>query len=232
MIGVLCGYGNNGGDGLAASRLLLKAGYPVFVTFVSDRGFQVDPDTARMSADCLTQYRSALDAGVSFRLPETGPEPSVWIDAVFGIGLNRPLSPAYISCFESINCSGIPIVAADIPSGVDASTGQILGGALRCFATLCFGSLTTGVMLYPGAECAGDLFTAPIGMDDSVIPDAKVLRLPEDPDVADLLPLRPCDSHKGSFGRLLCICGSSGMCGAAILSARSAYRTGAGLFCC
>ena len=228
-IGVLCGYGNNGGDGLAAARLLHASGYPVFVTFVSDTGFQTTPDVSRLSEECLVQYRSALDCGVPFRFPTADANPSVWVDAVFGIGLNRPLAPAYLSCFETINQSGVPIVAADVPSGIDASTGRILGAALRCTATLCFGNVKTGVMLYPGAEYAGYVYSAAIGMDDSSVPDADALRLPEDTDVAGLLPKRANDSHKGTFGRLLCLCGSPGMCGAAILSARSAYRIGAGL---
>ena len=227
LIGVLCGYGNNGGDGLAAARLLHVAGFSVFVTFVSDRGFHTEPEKSHLSPECLAQYTAALNAGVPFRMPED--TVTVWIDAVFGIGLNRPLSAPYISCFEFINKTMVPVLAADIPSGVNATTGQLSGAALRCTATLCFGNIKSGCMLYPGAEYAGTIYSDSIGMDAFSQDQSEILLMPDDKDVSSWLPRRAPDAHKGSFGRLLCICGSPGMCGAAILAAKSAYRIGAGL---
>ena len=127
-----------------------------------------------------------------------------------------------------INESGLPVVSVDIPSGVDGATGQVLGDAVRARETVAFHRAKHGLLLYPGRAYAGKLTVADIG----ILPEwdgAQGIDVLEEADACALLPVRPADGHKGTFGHVLSVAGSEGMAGAAALCARSALRAGAGL---
>ena len=134
----LCGAGNNGGDGVACACMLLQAGWKVRCVLVGKR--------EKMTADTAEMARRLADAGGELEdfcpddqaLAAWGAEAGVLVDALFGIGLARPLAGDALAAVEWMNASGVPVVAADIPSGVEADTGRVLGAAVRCAATVTF----------------------------------------------------------------------------------------------
>lgn len=217
-----CGPGNNGGDGFLAARLFAEGGGEALVLypFSDENG---TPDTARMSTDCRREYE---------RLPKsvpllTAPDfcgVSAVVDALFGIGLTRPLSGEVLAAVNAINAAGLPVLAVDIPSGINSDTGAVMGGALRATATVAIAAKKYGHILYPGTQFAGKVTVADIG-----VPITDVCGAVLEAEDLSLLPPRPARAHKGSFGRVLVVGGSPDMSGAAHLAAKAAYRTGAGL---
>ena len=155
---------------------------------------------------------------------------SLFVDAVYGTGLHDDIAYALVcKVFDLINQSGIPVVAVDIPSGVHCDTGKVDAHALRAIETVTMQNGKAGILLYPGADYAGKITVADIGIvSDPNFNGMRVLGL-EDEDVQKLLPARPVRSCKGTFGRVLVVAGAPGMAGAAYLAAMGAYRMGAGL---
>lgn len=216
---VLCGTGNNGGDGLAVLRLLHEAGYPA-------DGFLYGSPTA-LRGDALTNYTRALACGC--HLLEEAPQFDAYrcvADALFGTGLSRDLSPQLCELIGALNRSGAYTVAVDIPSGIDGLTGRRCGAAVEADETVTFQYLKRGLLLFPGRSCAGRVSVHPIAEPH---PAASAVCWLEEGDVAALLPARPLDSHKGNNGRALLCVGNARYTGAALLSARAALRGGAGL---
>jgi len=147
---------------------------------------------------------------------------------MFGIGLKRPLSGTALSAVECINASGTPVVAADIPSGVSADTGAVLGEAVKCLRTVTFSMAKPGHFLEPGCVYAGSVEACPIGIPETMLAEAFCgveALLPAEVS----LPRRPALSHKGDYGRVLILGGSVGYTGAPNLAAAGAVRAGAGL---
>lgn len=241
---VLCGSGNNGGDGFAAARRLASGeGCPphaVVVLYLGQLSSDGSPDTTRMSAECAYQYRQAAQAGVSVYPPDALEhllsECDAILDAVFGIGLQRPVEGVIAQVFDRIDRSGLPVLAADIPSGVSADSGQVLGIALRAVMTVTMFTLKPGLLCYPGADLCGEIAVTDLSVS---IPDIMIsegiLGWHPDTHLADLVLLhsvlspRPRRTHKGNYGRLSLVCGSVGMAGAAVLAAGAALRSGVGL---
>ena len=160
--------------------------------------------------------------------PEVPGDCAAIVDALYGTGLSRELDGAALSAVRRINESGLPVVSVDIPSGVDGATGQVLGDAVRARETVAFHRAKHGLLLYPGRAYAGKLTVADIG----ILPEwdgAQGIDVLEEADACALLPVRPADGHKGTFGHVLSVAGSEGMAGAAALCARSALRAGAGM---
>ena len=213
---VLCGTGNNGGDGLAVLRLLHEAGYP------ADGFLYGSPETLR--GDAKTNYTRALACGC--HLLEEAPRFDAYrcvVDALFGTGLSRDLSPQLCELIGALNRSGAYTVAVDIPSGIDGLTGRRCGAAVEADETVTFQYLKRGLLLFPGRSCAGRVSVHPIA---EPYPAASAVCWLEEGDVAALLPARPLDSHKGNNGRALLCVGSARYTGAALLSARAALRGG------
>ncbi len=217
----VCGSGNNGGDGMAAARILYARGYQAEILLAGDRG--------KLSEDAARQLLIAENFGVPVQESCNLASYDIIIDALFGTGLSREVSGGYARLIEEINASGARICAVDIASGVHAGTGQILGIAVNAEVTVTFGDLKLGMILYPGALKSGRILCAEIGFDPAAVREAGVSCFA--PEKADLerLPARHPDSHKGSYGKVLVIAGSRNMAGAAAFSAKAAYRTGAGL---
>ena len=228
---VFCGKGNNGGDGFVIARHLLRYGYVVSV-WAMDRS-QV------YHGDAFVNYEILIKQGVPVSLVTEGDPPHILnyldkddliVDALLGTGLSRDVSPKFAALISAINDSRAQVLAVDIPSGVCANSGKVMGTAIKARHTVTFALPKRGLLLYPGAECAGRIVVVNIGIPKQVL-DKEVVteRLITAESVQALLPERLQQSHKGTYGRLLLLAGSPGMTGAAVLTAEAALRGGAGL---
>jgi NAD(P)H-hydrate epimerase len=229
---VLCGRGNNGGDGFVVARHLLDAGWQVTTVLLAER-HQVGGDAAAMlqvyersggmvsvAAD-EAALRAALDQAADVRLA---------VDALLGTGGTRAPEGHLAAAIAWLNRQAVPVVAVDLPSGVDATTGQVPGVAVRATLTVTFAFSKVGLCSYPGAGYAGEVVTVPIGMPHCITAMAPGdCLLVDDETARTLLPPRPADGHKGTFGHLLVVAGALGKSGAAVMTASAGLRAGAGL---
>lgn len=218
----LCGSGNNGGDGFAMARFFADEGGKCEVCYLGkmENG---KPDTGAMSSACAAEY-ALLPSGVKLSDTPCLDGVSAVVDAVFGTGLCREIGGHIAEVLTAVRASSLPVLAIDIPSGIDASTGAVLGVALPATLTVAIEAIKAGHLLFPGTLLCGKIEVVEIGID---IEDT-CLSLLEKSDISLLSP-RPCRSHKGTFGRVLIVGGSPDMSGAAHLAAKAAYRAGAGL---
>lgn len=212
--------GNNGGDGLALGRLLIEKNYPVF--FYEIGGVRNASTSYQKQKEILSQM------GVHFleRLPE---QSDLWIDAVFGVGLKREVSGIQKEILKEVNQRQGYKIAVDVPSGVDAGNGQILGYCFQADLTITFGLCKVGLALYPGADASGEVVVKNIGFPKKAIESIQPQAICYTREDLSFLPKRKAWSNKGTYGRVLLIAGSKNMAGAAILSAGAAYRAGSGL---
>jgi NAD(P)H-hydrate epimerase len=224
---VLAGAGNNAGDGLVVARLAKAEGLDVRVLAVSP------PD--RLKGDAKRALDECSAAGIAierFAGLETSTDAGVPIivDALLGIGADRPLAGDFAAAALAANSCGAPILALDIPSGLHADTGWPLGGAIRATATISFVALKQGLYLGRACDYTGDIELAdlglPAGLAHGLEPALTRLELPE---LARALPPRPRSAHKGTSGRVLLLGGGPGMSGAIRLASEAALRVGAGL---
>ena len=219
---VICGTGNNGADGIGAGRILWGRGYEVILYLAGDP--QRSTPEYQLQKHIAEQLQ--IPTKPADRFPNQGEE--TVIDALFGIGLVRNVEGEYKRLIEKM-ASRADLVAVDIPSGIHADTGAVMGAAAFAAVTVTFGYLKSGLLLYPGKSYGGQVKVKDIGFFDCsrkrVGWDAKVL---EKTDLT-CLPKRPSDGNKGTFGKVLVVAGSVGMCGAAYLSGLAAYRIGTGL---
>lgn len=219
---IICGTGNNGGDGFAIARLLRAAGAQVKAVLVGEED--------KCSEETVSQIKSYRSAGGTV-IPyfEKG-NYSLIIDALFGIGLSREVKGQYASVIEDMNGSRGFKLAVDIPSGICGDSGVVMGTAFMTDATVTFQVEKTGMAFYPGKEYAGQVTVVDIGIDvESQIRQMSALSVGEAEDYQALLPNRSEDANKGTYGKVLLIAGSKGMSGAAYLAAKAAYKVGAGL---
>ncbi len=229
-VAVLAGRGNNGGDGFVVARCLANAGIPVAVFLVGRRD-QVGGD-ARVNLEILAHQglevlevleESHLEKALD-RLARAG----LIVDALLGTGLNSPVTGLLASLIQAVNQLKRQVLALDLPSGLSADTGEALGVAVRADVTVTCGWPKIGLVMSPGRDYVGRLWQADLGMPPDLAREAPV-SLAEARELRELLPPRPRDSHKGTFGHLLVLAGSEGKTGAAALASRGALRAGAGL---
>lgn len=219
---IVCGSGNNGGDGFAIGRILRKKGRRVTVVFAGN------PD--HCTSECSTQRKWYEEAGGVVRDEYCEDEYSIIVDAIFGVGLSRCVEGKYESLIAGLNKAKAKKVAVDIPSGISADSGSVLGIAFRADVTVTFQAEKLGLILDPGREYAGRVCVADIGICTKMWrDDLEAAYTKDENEYARMLPERKQDSNKGSYGKLLVIAGSRGMSGAAYFNAGAAYRTGAGL---
>jgi hydroxyethylthiazole kinase-like uncharacterized protein yjeF len=228
---VVAGKGNNGGDGLVVARLLRKKRISCEVTLLA-RKDELSPDAAHnLGAYAklrgkVTEVGRASLAVLSERMRGKG----LLVDAILGTGTKNTVRGVYAEAITLMNSSGVPIVAVDIPSGLDTDRGMPLGIAIQAEMTVALAYPKLGEVIYPGLIYAGDLAVADIGIDCRAVKEISPnLELLEREEVRRLVPIREPDSHKGTYGHVLVIAGSRGKTGAAILACRAAMRTGAGL---
>jgi hydroxyethylthiazole kinase-like uncharacterized protein yjeF len=229
---IVAGKGNNGGDGFVIARLLRKKGVRAEVVLLGKRQ-DVKGDAARMLVALgragvpLMEATSANDiAKLAVRFKDA----ALLVDAVFGTGLNAPVQGHLADVFHLMNASGVPILAVDIPSGLDADHGTPLGVAIQAEATATFGFAKLGQVIYPGIDHVGTLAVVDIGIADEAVAEVQPrTRLLDADEVRSLVPMRAPESHKGTCGHVLIFAGSRGHTGAARLAAHAACRAGAGL---
>ena len=218
---ILAERGNNGGDGLALGRLLLARGYQV--TFCEIGG-------VRRPTDSYVTQREILDnlgVPVISHIPDGVYD--LIIDSVFGVGLTRDVAGIQQEMIEKVNAMSGVKIAVDVPSGVNASDGQILGCAFKADVTITFGLMKIGLLLYPGASFAGEVVVKDIGFPALAVERVAPKAVSFGKEDLLLLPKRHPWSNKGSYGKVLLIVGSKNMAGAAYLSSLAAYRAGCGL---
>ena len=220
---VVCGSGNNGGDGFAIARILQNNRYSVETFCVGNPEHYTEETQEQM-------YRLQECGGkITYGMPQEDSY-SVIIDAVFGVGLSRKVEGRYRQVIEQMNRMRGTKFAVDIPSGLSATTGCILGCAFKADYTVTFQLKKIGLELSQGRTMAGRVIVPDIGIStDSICEDQEIVRTAGKDIYRKMLPDRPEDSNKGMYGRLLVIAGSKGMAGAAYLNAHAAYMTGAGL---
>ena len=219
----VCGSGNNGGDGYAAARLLNLAGRTADVLFVGSHDKRTQ-QTA-LQAEIFSAYGGR-------ELPDESSLKGydLILDALFGIGLKREVIGRYADVIGAVNRVDTPVVAIDIPSGVSADTGRILGCAVRADLTVTMQYAKLGQMLYPGAYLCGEILVRDVGItDERAAWTSEPVYALEKEDLKDLLPFRRPDANKGTCGKLLLIAGGKNMAGAAVLAGGAALRSGCGL---
>ena len=225
---VICGAGNNAGDGYVIARLARAAHLDVTVATLSD------PD--RLTGDAAQawqDYRSMdRDPGQTIAEFDAGvlPDVDLIVDAMLGTGLDRPLSGDFLQAVLALGQTNIPVMSLDVPSGLNSATGEIMGAAVKAAVTSTFVGLKQGFFLGAGPD-----HTGPVILHDLDIPYAAVARITPTMekfgpgDLRDLMPRREATAHKGRFGHVLVIGGNNGMGGAARLAGEAALRSGAGL---
>jgi ADP-dependent NAD(P)H-hydrate dehydratase / NAD(P)H-hydrate epimerase len=230
---VLCGHGNNGGDGFVVARQLAMRGARAEVLLLADPG--------RLKGDALINWNIVKASGPAVRIV---PEPAdavallrrgrrfdVVVDALFGTGLSHPVGPGFSEVIEWVNSeSGAFVAAIDIPSGIMADSSEVSGPAVKAALTVTFSALKLSLVVPPAADWAGKVVVAPIGSPDVLVnaPEHR-LSLTDVGTLASALPPRPRSSHKGTFGHVFVVAGSRGKSGAAIMAGLAALRSGAGL---
>lgn len=225
---VFCGSGNNGADGLAIARLLQQKGMEIDICIVKE-AWKLD---GKYSASFLVQ-KAICDA---YGYPQITQKEQLQqktygfvIDAVFGIGLSRELSEEYFEIIETINQIDAMHIAVDMPSGINADNGRVMGCAVRCDYTITFSYDKLGLRLWPGSDYAQTVYIVPIGIGDaSWLQNAPKFAYLTSEDT-HFLCNRKNHSNKGTYGKLLLIAGGTDMAGAAVLAAKAAYRSGVGL---
>lgn len=218
---ILAGMGNNGGDGLALARLLRERGFEVEVWCVGD--------PLKASVQWKQQRKILEGYQVDFVTWPAREEYTVMIDALFGVGLSREITSICREAVERFGRLSGYKIALDLPSGVDSDTGRIWECAIRADETVTFGFCKRGLVMYPGCEYAGKVTVAEIGISQVSFFGEFPGMVLCDEDARELLPVRRPDGNKGTFGKVLLVAGSRNMAGAAVLSARAAYRIGAGM---
>jgi hydroxyethylthiazole kinase-like uncharacterized protein yjeF len=221
VILVLAGPGNNGGDALVTARLLARQGARVVVVSQADPA-RLPPDAARASA-------AWRDCGGTIQ-PDIPPElhASLVIDGLFGVGLSRDVTGTEARWITQANTLACPRLALDVPSGLDSDSGRIRGCALQADHTLTFLGLKPGLFTADGPDCAGELHLDRLGVDPAALPTTPGIALTQ-LEGRHRLPPRARNSHKGLYGRIGIIGGSSGMVGACLIAGRAALQHGAGM---
>lgn len=231
-VAVLCGRGNNGGDGFVVARYLMDRGGKVDL-FLAGRPEEVSGD-ARFAMEAFLRAGGKMTVvGVEGGLsPQEIPIDSsgLLVDALLGTGLRAEVRDPLAGIIRQVNRSHIPVLAVDIPSGLCSDTGLPLGVAVEARVTVSFGLPKLGHFLYPGRALCGDLYVVDIGIPTRALQAHGLTREVVTPDMLrGLLPPRPPEAHKGHFGHLLVVAGSAGKTGAGVMASEAALRVGAGL---
>lgn len=219
-VAVFCGSGNNAGDGYIIARLALDAGLKVCVYAASE------PE--KLCGDALIAYRKYSEAHgsvIPFKTKQ-GINADVLVDALLGTGLDRPVAGLYAEAIQAMNAHSAPVVAVDIPSGLNADTGNAMGCAVNAVCTVTFIGLKQGLFTGQAAEFCGEIYYAQLGVPDDVFAgfEATATRV-----VKVSLPRRHRYAHKGNCGHVLIVGGELGYSGAAIMAGEAALRVGSGL---
>ncbi|MCD7835818.1 MAG: NAD(P)H-hydrate dehydratase [Lachnospiraceae bacterium] len=218
---IMAGTGNNGGDGLALARLLCDEGFMVSVCIVGDEDKATEQ--WRLEREILSAYP------VSFISNLDALEYNVYVDALFGVGLKRPVEGIYAALINACNERDGIKLAVDVPSGISSDDGRVMGCAFKADITVTFAFAKRGLFMKPGCDYSGRVRIAGVGITEAGFEGIMPGMFCYDEPLSELLPRRDSFGNKGSFGKALLISGSVNMAGAAVLSARACYRAGAGM---
>ncbi len=229
---IVCGKGNNGGDGMALARHLSNIGFQVQVFLLAD--------PSELRGDAATNYKVAANFGVPIQpivsseqlsqLIEPLQSADLVVDALLGTGITGEVRGLHAEAIPLVTNYASRILSVDIPSGINSDTGEICGVAVRADATVTLGAIKLGLMVFPGADYAGDLFLGSLGIPDSLLTKLNILRFVATHELVQrVLPPRHPNTHKGDYGRVLIVGGAPGMTGAAIMAGKAVLRSGAGL---
>jgi ADP-dependent NAD(P)H-hydrate dehydratase / NAD(P)H-hydrate epimerase len=234
-VAVVCGKGNNGGDGFVVARHLAGRGATVGVWLVAR--------AADVRGDAATNLEVLRRSGLP--VSEVGPDGAgldplrralrdadLAVDALLGTGLSGAATGPVAEAIAALNDAGRPVCALDVPSGLPSDPGPVRGPVVRARLTVTFGLLKLGLVVDPGAGYAGLVEVCDLGIPRAWLEEGIAIAMLEAADVAALLPPRPADAHKGRYGHLLVVAGSLGKTGAAVLACRGALRSGTGLVTC
>lgn len=232
---VICGVGNNGGDGVCAARILKEKGYDTRVFVLGE----IDKCSTETKAQINIAQNSRVDIEVinSVNIINWN-EYDIIIDAIFGIGLTRNVEGLFYDVINEINESKAVVYSVDVPSGINTDNGNVMNIAVKSDYTITFGVNKKGLILHPGRVYAGKVIVEDIGFPRIVIESknypikegkSNVLKAFSKKNYKEFLPMRMPNSNKGSYGKVLIVAGSKNMAGACYFSAKSAYRMGAGL---
>jgi ADP-dependent NAD(P)H-hydrate dehydratase / NAD(P)H-hydrate epimerase len=218
---VVAGRGNNGGDGFVAAAELAARGREVSVILLCER------DT--LKGDAALAARGWKNPVLPFN-PQAIGTPALIIDALFGAGLNRPVKGDPLTMIEAINASGVPVLCVDLPSGINGTTGAVMGAAVRGAETVTFFRRKPGHLLLPGRAHCGRVRVADIGIDAAVLGEIRPTAFENDPELwRGSFPVPRIDGHKYARGHAVVVSGGMASTGAARLAGRGALRAGAGL---
>lgn len=229
---IVAGNGNNGGDGAALARLLLLEGCAVTLWLSGDSGKYSEGLCRQLEIFVRYQGSVCCYAGTELSAFQSSLEQAGFlVDALFGTGLSRSIEEPFSGLIRRMNEAAGYRIAMDIPSGISSDTGQILGTAFQADLTVTYGFPKRGCLLYPGRQRCGELRISDIGISARAFRDSAPsgYTFLEPSDLSGILPERPAWGHKGTFGKVLMLTGSCNMPGAAILSAKGAFRSGAGM---
>ncbi|MEN3380704.1 MAG: ADP-dependent NAD(P)H-hydrate dehydratase / NAD(P)H-hydrate epimerase [Hyphomicrobiales bacterium] len=216
----VCGPGNNGGDGFIAARVLAERGYPVQVMLLGDAA-ALRGD----AAEAAQRWGRPIGAAAPGMLSAAG----VIIDALFGAGLNRAVDGVARVMIDAMNASGAPVIAVDLPSGINGASGAVMGVAVEATESITFFRRKVGHVLLPGRLHAGAVRVADIGIPESVLEQVQVRTFANGPELWGPFPIPRLDGHKYARGHAVVVSGDISFTGAARLAARAALRAGAGL---
>ncbi len=230
-VAVVCGIGNNGGDGFVVAKRLLEGGAKVRVLLAL--GTPTTDDAKRF----LRESEAAGIKTLSFTEQEDRQEfaktienSDIIVDAIFGVGFHGTVSDELSEVIEMINSSAGSVVSVDVPSGVDSDSGEVSGACVQADYTVTFSTRKPGHVIYPAVDYCGEVHVAAIGIDDHVIQEQEHhISTIDYEDVCRCFPKRSSNTHKGTFGKLLCICGSIGMAGSATFAGKAAVMSGVGM---
>ncbi|MBO0717111.1 MAG: NAD(P)H-hydrate epimerase, partial [Rhizobiales bacterium] len=218
---VLAGPGNNGGDGFVVARLLAERGYAVTVLLAGTLD--------KLKGDAAAAAK-AWDRDVAVAQPEALADADIIIDALFGAGLDRPVSGLAGAMIEALNAQAAPVIAVDLPSGINGTTGAVMGIAIKAQQTVTFFRKKPGHLLMPGRACCGKVSVAPIGIPDTVLDAIRPRTFENVPELwRAKFSVPRAQGHKYDRGHVVVVSGPPWSTGAARLAARGALRAGAGL---
>ncbi|MGX8850860.1 NAD(P)H-hydrate dehydratase [Amedibacillus sp. YH-ame10] len=226
---IVCGPGNNGGDGFALASILQEDGYAHIRVLCNVEETSLSQD-AMVYAQRWRETGNTIEKEMEIEhLCSLLARQDLIVDALYGTGLSRPIQGKDATMIQAITESGVAVLSVDIPSGIHSDTGEVMGCAIKATTTITFACATLGQFIYPGSQHCGTMYIKSIGIPSQALQKITTYSILEDSLAKEMLPIRKAHSHKGSYGKVLLIGGSVSMHGALTLCAKSMLRSGVGI---